>query len=106
MWFISLHQCEPLMGFGFRRGGYQCVCNPGYYYPWWHDGPFLGVEMEEATREEYELGFDCLTIQGMLIWAFLRRQNLFGQDFSVRFIYYSIVLYTSVVDKNLLIHRF
>ncbi|GFS15850.1 Fras1 related extracellular matrix protein [Elysia marginata] len=55
--------CEPLMGYGFRRGGYQCVCNPGYYYPWWHDGPFMGLEIEEASREEYEVGFDCLTIQ-------------------------------------------
>ncbi|XP_059149166.1 uncharacterized protein LOC131936271, partial [Physella acuta] len=54
--------CEPLMGFGFRRGGYQCVCNPGYYYPWWHDGPFMGLELEQATRSEWEVGFDCLTV--------------------------------------------
>ncbi|GFN84632.1 hypothetical protein PoB_001113800 [Plakobranchus ocellatus] len=59
----STTSCEPLMGFGFRRGGYQCVCNPGFFYPWWHDGPFLGVEIEEATQEEYAVGFDCLTIQ-------------------------------------------
>lgn len=51
--------CEPLSGFGFRRGGYQCACLPGYRYPWWHDGPFLGVEIEAATKEEYENSFDC-----------------------------------------------
>ncbi|CAG5116099.1 unnamed protein product, partial [Candidula unifasciata] len=55
--------CEPLMGYGFRRGGYQCVCNPGYYYPWWHDGPFLGIEIEEATKDEWEVGYNCLTVQ-------------------------------------------
>ena len=57
-------QCEPLMGFGFRRGGYQCVCQPGYYYPWWHDGPFQGLEIEQATYEEYQYGFDCLSVGG------------------------------------------
>ncbi|ESO93259.1 hypothetical protein LOTGIDRAFT_119445 [Lottia gigantea] len=56
--------CEPLSGFGFRRGGYQCACMPGYYFPWYHDGPFLGLEIEEATREEYEGGgFDCIADQ-------------------------------------------
>ncbi|KAK7107826.1 uncharacterized protein [Littorina saxatilis] len=54
--------CDPLMGFGFRRGGYQCVCQPGYYYPWWHDGPFQGLEVEQATWEEYQYGFDCLSV--------------------------------------------
>ncbi|XP_014776491.1 uncharacterized protein LOC106873574 [Octopus bimaculoides] len=54
--------CEPLSGFGFRRGGYMCACLPGYKYPWWHDGPFLGVEIEAATKEEYENGFDCLKV--------------------------------------------
>lgn len=57
-------QCEPLNGFGFRRGGYQCVCRPGYYYPWWHDGPFLGLEIEEATNDEYAIGFDCIPVEG------------------------------------------
>lgn len=54
--------CEPLMGFGFKRGGYQCVCMPGYYYPWWHDGPFQGLEVEQATSAEYEYGFDCWAV--------------------------------------------
>jgi len=60
--------CEPLMGYGFARGGYQCVCMPGYYYPWWHDGAFLGIELEQASREEWEQGgFDCLTVQDRVV---------------------------------------
>ncbi|XP_071112765.1 uncharacterized protein [Haliotis cracherodii] len=54
--------CEPISGYGFKRGGYQCVCQPGYYYPWFHDGPFLGWEIEEAARDEYEVGFDCIAV--------------------------------------------
>ncbi|KAK6170213.1 hypothetical protein SNE40_018662 [Patella caerulea] len=61
--------CEPLFGFGFRRGGYQCVCQPGHYYPWYHDGPFLGLEIEEATREEYEVGFDCLVVEERQVYS-------------------------------------
>ncbi|XP_076444630.1 uncharacterized protein LOC143282762 isoform X1 [Babylonia areolata] len=59
--------CEPLMGFGFRRGGYQCVCEPGYYYPWWHDGPFQGVEIEQATYDEWLYGFDCLNVEQRML---------------------------------------
>ena len=55
------------MGFGLKRGGYQCVCKPGYYYPWWHDGPFLGIEIEQSTWAEYNYGFDCLAVQGCLL---------------------------------------
>ncbi|XP_060582788.1 uncharacterized protein LOC132739151 [Ruditapes philippinarum] len=59
--------CEPISGYGFRRGGYQCVCLPGYYYPSSHDGPFQGWEIEQATLEEYEHGFDCLKAEGMQV---------------------------------------
>ncbi|KAL3881426.1 hypothetical protein ACJMK2_027869 [Sinanodonta woodiana] len=59
--------CEPLSGWGFRRGGYQCMCRPGYYYPWWHDGPFQGWEIEQATEEEYRTGFDCLSTQDLRV---------------------------------------
>ncbi|KAL4221931.1 hypothetical protein ACF0H5_017983 [Mactra antiquata] len=52
--------CEPISGFGFHRGGYQCVCLPGYHYPPWQDGPFQGSEIERATQKEYEADFDCL----------------------------------------------
>lgn len=55
--------CEPVKGFGFRRGGYQCVCKAGLYYPWQHEGPFQGVDIEESTEEEYNSGsFDCVTV--------------------------------------------
>ncbi|CAF0727511.1 unnamed protein product [Adineta ricciae] len=56
-------RCEPLMGFGFRRGGYQCLCQPGYRYPPYQDGPFKGYIIEKATREEYEHNFDCLKVE-------------------------------------------
>lgn len=56
-------RCEPLFGFGFRRGGYQCLCQPGYRYPPYQDGPFKGYIIEKATQEEYENNFDCLKIE-------------------------------------------
>ena len=40
------------------------MCKPGYYYPWWHDGPFLGMEIEQATKAEYDASFDCLAVEG------------------------------------------
>jgi hypothetical protein len=61
-------QCEPISGYGFRRGGYQCVCLPGYYYPSSHDGPFQGWEIERATLDEYEHGFDCIKAEGKFMW--------------------------------------
>lgn len=63
----STTMCEPINGYGFRRGGYQCVCLPGYYYPWWHDGPFQGWEIEQATEAEYEYGFDCIRAEEMQV---------------------------------------
>ncbi|CAH1798682.1 unnamed protein product [Owenia fusiformis] len=51
--------CEPLMGYGFQRGGYICMCRPGYRYPRWQNGPYLGVDIERATEEEYQYGFEC-----------------------------------------------
>jgi len=58
-------RCEPLMGFGFRRGGYQCLCQPGYRYPPYQDGPFKGYVIEKATQEEYANNFDCLKVECM-----------------------------------------
>ncbi|ELU11322.1 hypothetical protein CAPTEDRAFT_161811 [Capitella teleta] len=55
--------CEPLDGWGFRRGGYRCVCKPGYRYPPWQQGPFNGIEIESSTLEEYENGFDCVPVE-------------------------------------------
>ncbi|KAI3389193.1 hypothetical protein SNEBB_010301 [Seison nebaliae] len=55
--------CEPLSGFGFRRGGYHCICKTGYRLPPFQHGPFLGETIEMATGEEYENNFDCIPIQ-------------------------------------------
>ena len=56
-------RCEPLTGFGFRRGGYQCLCRPGFRYPSYQDGPFKGYIIEKATTEEYTNNFDCLKVE-------------------------------------------
>ncbi|KAK2162767.1 hypothetical protein LSH36_92g05014 [Paralvinella palmiformis] len=55
--------CEPLYGWGFRRGGYQCWCKPGYRLPPWQQGPFMGIEIESATEDEYKEGFNCIPIE-------------------------------------------
>lgn len=57
-----LVQCEPLHGWGFRRGGYQCRCQPGYRLPLQVRRPFLGEIVERATEEQYYNGFDCKKI--------------------------------------------
>jgi len=62
---VVLLQCEPLYGWGFRRGGYICMCKPGYRYPPWQYGPFLGIEIDSATEEEYRNGFDCVPVERM-----------------------------------------
>jgi hypothetical protein len=55
-------RCEPLNGFGFRRGGYQCLCQPGYRYPPYQNGPFKGELIEKSTKEEYQSNFDCIKV--------------------------------------------
>lgn len=51
--------CEPV---SHRRGGYQCVCKAGLYYPWEQSGPFQSDAIEQATEEQYNSGaFDCVT---------------------------------------------
>ncbi|KAJ8952914.1 hypothetical protein NQ318_006531 [Aromia moschata] len=55
-------ECEPIHGWGFRRGGYQCRCKPGYRLPLQTRRPFLGEIVERATAEQYYNGFDCLKI--------------------------------------------
>ncbi|KAL7056221.1 hypothetical protein AAHC03_021027 [Spirometra sp. Aus1] len=58
----STTMCVPLPGFGFARGGYECVCQPGYRLPMQQNGPFRGIDIEQATELEYQNGFDCLPI--------------------------------------------
>ncbi len=65
--------CEPLPGWGFRRGGYQCVCNPGYRYPWWQNGAFQGIDIESATMDEYLKSFDCWPVHDKFVIADISR---------------------------------
>ncbi|KAA0202045.1 hypothetical protein HAZT_HAZT011936 [Hyalella azteca] len=55
-------QCEPLDGYGFRRGGYQCRCKPGYRLPNVVRRPYLGELVERATWQQYEESFSCQRI--------------------------------------------
>ncbi|XP_019872214.2 uncharacterized protein LOC109600466 [Aethina tumida] len=55
-------ECEPLHGWGFRRGAYQCRCRPGYRLPLQVRRPYLGEIVERATAEQYYNGFDCKKI--------------------------------------------
>ncbi|XP_077288541.1 uncharacterized protein LOC143912950 [Arctopsyche grandis] len=52
-------ECEPLHGWGFRRGGYQCRCKPGWRLPNVVRRPYLGEIVERATDEQYYNNFDC-----------------------------------------------
>ncbi len=52
-------QCEPIHGYGFRRGGYQCRCKPGYRLPNTVRRPYLGEIIERATREQHKDNFQC-----------------------------------------------
>lgn len=55
-------ECEPMDGWGFRRGGYQCRCKPQHRLPSTVRNPFLGEILERASDEQYYNGFDCLKI--------------------------------------------
>ncbi|OWA51659.1 hypothetical protein BV898_16134 [Hypsibius exemplaris] len=52
-------ECEPLLGYGLKRGGYQCRCRPGYRLPYFQPGPFQGEMIERATEAEYNAKFEC-----------------------------------------------
>ncbi|XP_003742432.1 uncharacterized protein LOC100897972 [Galendromus occidentalis] len=51
--------CEPVHGYGFRRGGYQCRCKPGYRRPKIVRNPYHGELIEKASEYEYEHGYSC-----------------------------------------------
>ena len=65
-------ECEPLHGYGFRRGGYQCRCKPGYRLPQTVEFPFRGEDIERATKTEYDQGFQCEKIG----YVAVRTQNV------------------------------
>ncbi|GFS07809.1 Fras1 related extracellular matrix protein [Elysia marginata] len=52
-------QCKFRPGFGFRRGGYNCVCGGGRQHPFFIQRPWIGEHIEQATEEEYRVGFKC-----------------------------------------------
>lgn len=60
-------ECEPVHGYGFRRGGYQCRCRPGYRRPRIVRNPFHGEFIERATEEEYKKGYDCERIGYLMV---------------------------------------
>ncbi|XP_034938319.1 uncharacterized protein [Chelonus insularis] len=55
-------ECEPIHGWGYRKGGYQCRCRPGFRLPGVVRRPYLGEIIERATEEQYYNGFDCTKI--------------------------------------------
>ncbi|XP_013142311.1 PREDICTED: uncharacterized protein LOC106106296 [Papilio polytes] len=59
---LETTECEPLHGWGFRRGGYQCRCRPGYRLPSIVRRPYLGEIIERATSDQYYNNFDCKEI--------------------------------------------
>jgi hypothetical protein len=52
-------ECEPLHGYGFRRGGYQCRCRPSHRRPNNVRRPYLGEIIERATPKQYHSDFGC-----------------------------------------------
>lgn len=59
--------CEPIHGYGFRRGAYQCRCKPGYRLPKHIRAPYLGELIERATDFEYKQGFGCQRIDNLAV---------------------------------------
>ena len=50
--FLETTECEPLHGYGFRRGGYQCRCRPGYRLPNVVRRPYLGEIVERSSTSQ------------------------------------------------------
>ena len=65
-------ECEPIHGYGFRRGGYQCRCRPGYRLPKTVKNWFKGEKIERATQTEFENEFQCEKIG----YVAVRTQNV------------------------------
>ncbi|XP_011878615.1 PREDICTED: uncharacterized protein LOC105567942 [Vollenhovia emeryi] len=59
---LDTTECEPIHGWGFRKGGYQCRCKPGYRLPTVVRRSYLGEIIERATQEQYYNNFDCSRI--------------------------------------------
>lgn len=59
--------CEPIHGYGLRRGGYQCRCKPGYRLPRYVKGPYIGEIVERASETERKQGFSCKKIDNLAV---------------------------------------
>ncbi|XP_054706356.1 uncharacterized protein LOC129216197 [Uloborus diversus] len=83
-------ECEPIHGYGFRRGGYQCRCLPGFRLPEVIRNPFPGEVIERAPFDFYRKGFHCKKIDYMMVltqnverlseaerWKHISRQSMF-----------------------------
>lgn len=68
MLFSFFLQCVPIMGLGFRRGSYRCVCKDGFYFPnvtsphKYYNGTVL--------EEEYEKKFDSVSLSFLILSYF------------------------------------
>lgn len=76
-------ECEPLHGYGFRRGGYQCRCKPGHRLPKNVRQPWLGEIVERATASEYNRLFDCHGIE----YKMMMPQDKYPLDQTTRHMY-------------------
>ena len=75
-------ECEPLEGWGFRRGGYQCRCRPGFRLPNVVRRPFLGEIVERASPMQV---CDCLVeIYHLLLNKMFVR--FFANNYSIYYI--------------------
>ena len=45
----------------------MCECRPGFRYPEYIQGPYLGLAIERATEDEYNAGFHCIPSGGRLL---------------------------------------
>ncbi|GIY87594.1 hypothetical protein CEXT_418131 [Caerostris extrusa] len=83
-------ECEPVHGYGFRRGGYQCRCLPGFRLPKVIRNPFLGEIVERAPYDQYRKGFNCEQISYLMVmtqnierlseierWKYINRQSMY-----------------------------
>ncbi|GFS50117.1 g-protein coupled receptor [Trichonephila clavipes] len=83
-------ECEPIHGYGFRRGGYQCRCLPGYRLPKVMRNPFLGEIVERSPYDQYRKGFNCEQINYLMVmtqnverlseierWKYISRQSMY-----------------------------
>jgi hypothetical protein len=65
------------------------MCQPGYRYPPYQNGPFKGEIIEKATREEYKINFDCIPVDRNLD---LLKINYFKIKLNYKFIIIILIL--------------